>query len=452
MLEAIFTKGVDEIEVSGLTQWDRGQKLNITADDLPSIYQVHFAFKGAKKALIVQVLNNEAAGIPDELLTQPRDLVAYVYFIGEDGSGETVRTINLPVTPREKPEDYTELPPSYQERVDAMLASIKADSDSAVATSRNALSVANEADSKSNSAVSTAQSAVSIAGSAVSTAQSAVSTAQNAVNTAQDALNRVQNHIDEIAPKLTVEEVREICEESTGENYYEKFMNGLTLGELWNLAKAYFGGRAAYLAFVANVNDETVAAALGKNNEDEATCLGRAFVMYSKYKGETLEFPNLLLDSTKADILSNRASLAELYGSEALVNMIFQNSYGKSAFGDILTDRSIVYVPNETGFADTVTDVIHVTADHISGVTPLILDYHLTVGAISTGHAKVMLNGVSVKEATTSTTLSGAVVVDLNACGITAPGNYNLVGSVLGHISGAEEVYSTAVYALISGK
>lgn len=30
MLEAVFLEGVDEIKVSGLTQWDRGQVISIT--------------------------------------------------------------------------------------------------------------------------------------------------------------------------------------------------------------------------------------------------------------------------------------------------------------------------------------------------------------------------------------------------------------------------------------
>ena len=95
MLHAVFTAGVDEIEVSGLTQWDRGQVISITYPGIPTIYQVHFTYKGAKTALMVPVLDDNTAEIPDELLHQPRDLVAYVYLIGEDGSGETVKTVNL---------------------------------------------------------------------------------------------------------------------------------------------------------------------------------------------------------------------------------------------------------------------------------------------------------------------------------------------------------------------
>lgn len=124
MLEAIFTAGINEIKVSGLTQWDRGQKITVNCPDITELYQVHFAFKGGTEALVVNAADTVFA-IPDELLMQPRDLIAYVYAIASDGSGETVKTIHLPVVPRAKPEDYTsELTPSQMEQLEALLATI----------------------------------------------------------------------------------------------------------------------------------------------------------------------------------------------------------------------------------------------------------------------------------------------------------------------------------------
>lgn len=195
MLEVVFTAGVDEIEVGGLTQWDRGQKINITSpNNLPAIYQVHFTFKGGTKALSVLVTDSTEVEIPDELLTQPRDLIAYVYYIEEDGSGETVKTINLPVVPRAKPEDYTELPPTYLERVDAMLASIKAESDNAVATSENALSISESAFSNSQNAVSTANAANTKSDNAVETANEAKETSDEALQRVKDATSHAHTH------------------------------------------------------------------------------------------------------------------------------------------------------------------------------------------------------------------------------------------------------------------
>lgn len=124
MLEAIFTTNVEAIKVGGLTQWDKGQVISVICPDITELFQVHFAFKGSKEALVVNAADTTFE-IPDELLMQSRDLVAYVYALGTDGSGETVKTIHLPVTPRAKPEDYTsDVTPSQMEQIESMFASM----------------------------------------------------------------------------------------------------------------------------------------------------------------------------------------------------------------------------------------------------------------------------------------------------------------------------------------
>lgn len=175
MLEAVFITGVDEITVSGLTQWDRGQAINITCPDLPTLFQVHFSYKGSKKALSVNVLDTTIVNIPDELLTQPRDLIAWVYLYDET-TGETVKTINLPLEPRAKPEDYIEdLTPTQLERIEALLVSI---------------------DEKANSADLKSDGAATVAGNALAQANTAKAAADNAVNTANTANARAQTAVD----------------------------------------------------------------------------------------------------------------------------------------------------------------------------------------------------------------------------------------------------------------
>lgn len=192
MLEAVFTKGVDEIEVPGLFQWDRGQVLSISIPGgLPSTYQVHFAYRGSSKALNVTVFDSDTVGIPDEVLTQPLDIVAYVYIITED-SGETVKTIHLPVTPRQRPEDYTELPPSFQERVDAMLVDINTKANNAFANSENALEVSEIAAENSTKA---AQSAAEAAASAEA-AKNFADLAQEITNLTPEQLYALTGDID----------------------------------------------------------------------------------------------------------------------------------------------------------------------------------------------------------------------------------------------------------------
>lgn len=108
MLQAVFTKSVDKIEVPGLTQWDRGQELEVTIPDLPESLEAHFSYKGAGTAYVVEATGTDGTAvipIPNIICTQNRDAVCWIYYTDGD-SGETVKTIYLPIEAREKPSDY----------------------------------------------------------------------------------------------------------------------------------------------------------------------------------------------------------------------------------------------------------------------------------------------------------------------------------------------------------
>lgn len=191
MLEAIFPSGIDEITVDGLTQWDKGQVLRVDFPDMPTMYEVHFAFKGGTEALIVHVLDGATSNdveIPNILLQQPYDLVAYVYLVGSDGSGETVKTVHLPLEPRPKPEDYTdELTPTQAERIDAMLAEIHAQANHAVETAEDAKAKAESAVNTANTAATTATNAQVAAANSATEAANSATAANNALEAASSA-------------------------------------------------------------------------------------------------------------------------------------------------------------------------------------------------------------------------------------------------------------------------
>lgn len=111
MIKAVFTAKVEEIKISGLMQWDRGQMLEISCPDLPAAFQVHFTNRARAKAIPVNASgasNTARVAIPDELLREPYEVLAYLYFTeGDTGAiGETVKTIRMPVIHRVQPEDY----------------------------------------------------------------------------------------------------------------------------------------------------------------------------------------------------------------------------------------------------------------------------------------------------------------------------------------------------------
>lgn len=94
--------------VKGLTQWDRGQTLEITGLDLPAAVEVHFEQKpdaDAKTVIGTTVDDVTTAEIPDELLQCDMDILAYIY-VSDQKSGETIFTIHLPIEARARPSSY----------------------------------------------------------------------------------------------------------------------------------------------------------------------------------------------------------------------------------------------------------------------------------------------------------------------------------------------------------
>lgn len=108
MLQAVFTDGVDEITIHGLTQWDVGQELEIVLSSLPAEFQVHFGHKRNDVAYVVAATATDGVAkvaIPNVVLQQSSPVKAWIYLVGV-GTGETVKTINLPIIARTKPSDY----------------------------------------------------------------------------------------------------------------------------------------------------------------------------------------------------------------------------------------------------------------------------------------------------------------------------------------------------------
>ena len=110
MITAEFKDDVVNLQVTNLFQWDVNQVLKIAGIEFGSSpVEVHFCNKKSTSALVV---NSTAptggyvfANIPNTLLTEPYDIVAYVY--QTDGSRRsTIKTVTIPVVKRQKPNDY----------------------------------------------------------------------------------------------------------------------------------------------------------------------------------------------------------------------------------------------------------------------------------------------------------------------------------------------------------
>ena len=127
MITATFADGLDEVTAIGLTQWDYGQKLQISGLTLPTTFQVHFACKRATEAVVRLGTTNDGIGtvaIPDGMLEQDTPIVAWIYVVGED-SGETIKAVRLPVVTRKKPQDFiSAVTPTEQTMLEEFLADV----------------------------------------------------------------------------------------------------------------------------------------------------------------------------------------------------------------------------------------------------------------------------------------------------------------------------------------
>lgn len=87
-------------------QWDYGQVLSIKGLDLPKAVEIHFCVytdSTTIPAVGITTDDHTDVEIPDGLLRQDRELRAYVY-VADLEQGKTVRTVNIPIQSRQKPE------------------------------------------------------------------------------------------------------------------------------------------------------------------------------------------------------------------------------------------------------------------------------------------------------------------------------------------------------------
>ena len=107
MLIAEFTKKDETITVDGLWMYDYGQKLQIKGLELPSVFEVHFSWKGLEEARIITGHTENGVSsvdIPNEALKQKSAITAYIYLSSPE-EGETVNAAMMFVGKRPAPEN-----------------------------------------------------------------------------------------------------------------------------------------------------------------------------------------------------------------------------------------------------------------------------------------------------------------------------------------------------------
>ena len=130
MIEVNLPVGIKTVETEPLYQWNYGQKLRISGDGLPGTCQVHFCDRTCAEAIVrlaslVDVVHNTLeVAIPDVLLENEHTIHAFVYVV-EEGTGYTIKQINIPVLRRTKPEGYIDpVPEVLQTELEQLILNI----------------------------------------------------------------------------------------------------------------------------------------------------------------------------------------------------------------------------------------------------------------------------------------------------------------------------------------
>ena len=109
IIDITYYPNVHQYTARTVYQYDKGWQLKISGLTTNKIIQVQYGIEGMAQTLNVDPEYQEncyIAKIPDVLLTQIKGIVAYVY-VADASLGQTVCYIRIPITPREKPADYT---------------------------------------------------------------------------------------------------------------------------------------------------------------------------------------------------------------------------------------------------------------------------------------------------------------------------------------------------------
>lgn len=110
MINVEFTNEINDIVTENLYQWDNYQTLKISGISFGSVTpRVHFANKKSKEALVVtgslQSDGSFEVSIPNSLLTEKYDILAYVY-TNTGLTNKTIKSITIPIIARLKPSEY----------------------------------------------------------------------------------------------------------------------------------------------------------------------------------------------------------------------------------------------------------------------------------------------------------------------------------------------------------
>ena len=113
MIKAEFTEDLSVLYTENLYQWDTNQVLSVSGVDFGGVApRFHFCNKKSSEALVIEAIvqsdNSLQVSIPNSLLMDRYDIIAYIY-LNTGVTSKTIKSITIPIEPRLKPSEYVEL-------------------------------------------------------------------------------------------------------------------------------------------------------------------------------------------------------------------------------------------------------------------------------------------------------------------------------------------------------
>ena len=126
----IYINEDQQITVSGLTQFDRGQVLRIYSSEFAGyITEAFFSVNSKENAIQMYVTHGDGyieTEVPNVLLNTGEDITCHIY-ITKEKYGKTVKTIYLQVKSRKPPDDFVD--PDQQDILEKILEEIETKAD-----------------------------------------------------------------------------------------------------------------------------------------------------------------------------------------------------------------------------------------------------------------------------------------------------------------------------------
>lgn len=262
MIIATFPKGVTAMTVNGLHQWDYGQQLQVSAEGLPALVEVHFACPGMAEAIVrtcSAVSGAATAAIPDKCLEQTAPVTAWVYLVDET-SGTTALELTLPITARTRPQAVPDMPQVVVDRYNELIAAANeaivevaasaaqaknaaSSASSSASAASNSVTQAKNAASSASASASSAGGYASAASSSASSASASASSASSSASAANEALQQVKDALRTNVPTIAA------SLPTAGYYYIEGYLNSTDGGFptfFISFGLVYWGGEGTF--------------------------------------------------------------------------------------------------------------------------------------------------------------------------------------------------------------